>query len=513
MNTIMTRKDPGNPFAVALRDGDSPRAADAHESTGRFIGHPMGRFPFFKRARLLSTLLLSGSVLIAPFIGATAATNAKEFVLEAYILGYKGVGGEIDGQVNPDLKVNQGDVVSVTLVNKENMAHDVALDGHGVASKQLLKTGEKTSLTFTATSNDTYYCTIPGHRMAGMEGKLIVAGGSEPASGHAHAKLVPASKGLKEARRVTVDEIGWNASDLPPPLERTTNQDVEFVIETEEVIAELEDGTTYELWTYDGKVPGPMLRVKEGDMVTVHVDNLPNSSMAHSIDFHSVTGPGGGAAVLQVPPGERRSLRFKALQAGLYVYHCATPHIPTHLARGMYGMILVEPLEGLTPVDREFYVMQGEYYTVARPGTKGHQLEDPDRLFEEMPTYILFNGRVGSLTGDRVMKANVGETVRLFFGVGGPNKHSAFHIIGEIFDKVYPEAAIIDPPLRNVQTTSVPPGGATVVEFKLDYPGKYLLVDHALTRLDKGAVGIIDVQGEADDSIYKSLDRIAPVDH
>lgn len=197
------------------------------------------------------------------------------------------------------------------------------------------------------------------------------------------------------------------------------------------------------MWTYNGKVPGPFLRVKEGDTVVVHVDNDPESTMSHSIDFHSVTGPGGGAAVLQVPPGERRSLQFKATHAGLYVYHCATPHIPTHLACGMFGMILVEPKEGLAPVDKEFYVMQGEYYTKARPGTSGHQEEDSDRMFEEMPTYVVFNGRVGSLTGDRVMRAEVGENVRIFFGVGGPNTHSAFHVIGEIFDKVYKEAAII----------------------------------------------------------------------
>lgn len=248
-----------------------------------------------------------------------------------------------------------------------------------------------------------------------------------------------------------------------------------------------------------------MLRVREGDTVVVHVDNAPDSTMAHSIDFHSVTGPGGGAAVLQVPPGERRSLKFKALQAGLYVYHCATPHIPTHLARGMYGMILVEPKDGLAKVDREYYVMQGEYYTTERPGTKGHQVEDADRLFEEQHTYVVMNGRVGSLTGDRALKASVGETVRIYFGVGGPNAISSFHVIGEIFDRVYDEAAIIDPPKRNVQTTLVPPGGATVVEFGVDYPGSYLLVDHALSRLDKGAVGILEVDGEADPEIYEAL--------
>jgi nitrite reductase (NO-forming) len=477
--------------------------------------------------RTFAMLLLSAAVLSLSACKANSSSTStadeptetgevKEFTLEAYLSGYKGIGGDIDGKVNPELKVNKGDTVKVTLINKENMAHDFAVEAADVKSDSLMKVNERTTVTFTATANDTYFCSIPGHRQAGMVGKIVVSGGDMPmAMNHgAQDGLVPAgSANLKEARKVTIDEIGWDATDVPAPITRKNNEKVEFVIETEEVIAELEDGTTFEMWTYDGKVPGPMLRVKEGDDVVVHVDNKPDSTMSHSIDFHAVTGPGGGAAVLQVPPGERRSLQFKATHAGLYIYHCATPHIPTHLARGMYGLILVEPKEGLKPVDHEFYVVQGEYYTKAKPGTAGHQEESTDRMFEEMPTYVVMNGRVGSLTGERALKAKVGETVRMFYGVGGPNKHSAFHVIGEIFDRVYDEGSLLSEPLRNVQTTAVAPGGSTMVEFKVDYPGSYLLVDHALTRLDKGAVGILEVEGEADDSLYKSLDGIKPGAH
>ncbi|MFW6053335.1 MAG: multicopper oxidase domain-containing protein, partial [Persicimonas sp.] len=324
--------------------------------------------------RLLTVLLLSAAMLSVTACKSNSSETSttdepsetgevKEFTLEAYMSGYKGVSGDIDGEINPDLKVDKGDTVKVTLINKENMAHDFAVEGPDLKSESLMKVNERTTLEFTAESNDTYFCSIPGHRQAGMEGKIVVSGGSQPvAKDDGQDGLIPAaSNSLKEAKKVSIDEVGWDASELPAPLDRKHNKKVEFVIETEEVVAELEDGTTYEMWTYDGKVPGPMLRVKEGDDVVVHVDNAEDSSMSHSIDFHSVTGPGGGAAVLQVPPGERRSLQFKALQAGLYVYHCATPHIPTHLARGMYGMILVEPKEGLEPVDKEFYVMQGEY--------------------------------------------------------------------------------------------------------------------------------------------------------
>jgi nitrite reductase (NO-forming) len=438
----------------------------------------------------------------------------RTFTLKTFINGYKGVGGEIDGQTNPTLNVKKGDKVTIKIINGENMAHDVALDAYDVKSESVMKVGEETSVTFTAKGSDDYYCTIPGHLQAGMVGQLVVSDGEEPVAAADDSSSPIAgtkSKNLKEAQTVSMDEIGWDATDVPAPINRDHAEEVEFVIETKEVVAELEDGTTYEMWTYDGKVPGPMLRAREGDTVTVHVDNAPDSSMSHSIDFHAVTGPGGGAAVLQVPPGERRSLTFKALKAGLYVYHCATPHIPTHLARGMYGMILIEPKEGMPEVDHEFYIMQGEYYTTARPGTEGHQVEDADMMFWELPTYVVFNGRFGSLTGDRALKAQVGETVRMYFGVGGPNTVSSFHVIGEVFDRVWQEAAIVDEPSHNVQTTLVPPGGATMVEFELDYPGKYILVDHALSRMDKGAVGILDVDGEADPSIYKGSH--APTGH
>jgi len=289
--------------------------------------------------------------------GATKQAPAEkvEFTLEAYITGYKGVGGDIDGKVNPDLTVKPGTEVTITLINKEAMAHDIGLENAGLKSEAIMKVDETLTFTFVATASDTYYCTIPGHRQAGMLGKLIVEG-SAPAAGMvatANAPTMGAHHGggpaagfgaaLKPAKRISIDEVGWDASDLPAPLTRTRPEKVEFVIETEEVIAEIEDGTTFELWTYNGKVPGPMLRVMEGDDVVIHLDNHESSLMPHSIDFHSATGPGGGAVYLQVPPGERRSLQFKALKAGIYIYHCATPHIPTHMARGMYGMILVEP--------------------------------------------------------------------------------------------------------------------------------------------------------------------------
>jgi nitrite reductase (NO-forming) len=242
--------------------------------------------------------------------------------------------------------------------------------------------------------------------------------------------------------------------------------------------------------------------VRVGDTVELTLKNREDSLMTHSIDLHAVTGPGGGAAVTQVLPGEEKSFTFKALNPGLYVYHCATPMVAHHMASGMYGLILVEPEGGLPPVDREFYVMQGEIYTTGNLRAAGHHDISIEKLMNESPDYVVLNGAVGALTEEFPLLAEVGETVRIFYGVGGPNLTSSFHVIGEIFDRVYDQASLTSAPLTNVQTTTVAPGGATMVEFKVEVPGRYLLVDHALSRLERGLVGFLEVTGPENHDIF-----------
>jgi nitrite reductase (NO-forming) len=257
--------------------------------------------------------------------------------------------------------------------------------------------------------------------------------------------------------------------------------------------------------TFDGQIPGPMIRVMTGDTVELHLHNDPTSKLAHSIDLHAVTGPGGGAVYTQTLPGGETSFTFLALQAGLYVYHCATPSIGHHITSGMYGLILVEPIGGLPPVDREFYIMQGEIYTLQSFGTQGHLDFSYEKMLDEDAEYFVFNGAANALTTEEyAMTANVGETVRIYFGVGGPNATSGLHLIGEIFDKVYNQASLTSPALTDVQTTLVPPGGATVVEFSLNVPGRYILVDHALSRLERGLAGFLNVEGDDNPAIYHS---------
>ena len=293
---------------------------------------------------------------------------------------------------------------------------------------------------------------------------------------------------------------------VPPAIERRTPARVVVELETTEEKGVLADGVEYTFWTFGGTVPGPLVRVREGDTVEIRLTNARTSHNAHSIDLHAVTGPGGGAAVTQIMPGERGDFQWKALNPGLYVYHCATPHVPVHIANGMYGMILVEPANGLPRVDREFYVMQGEFYTQGRTMAGGLQMFDPEKARDERPEYVVFNGRMGALMAEGALKAKTGETIRLFVGNGGPNLVSSFHIIGEIFDRVYPEAAMGSEIKRNVQTTLIPAGGAAIAEFKLDVPGRFLLVDHSISRaMDKGALGSIEVAGDERPDIFKAL--------
>ncbi len=282
-------------------------------------------------------------------------------------------------------------------------------------------------------------------------------------------------------------------------------QSYQVDLNTVELNGVLADGTTYRYMTFDGQVPGPMLRVRVDDTVTLVLHNAEDSQLSHSIDLHAVTGPGGGAVFTQVMPGDSASFTFKALTPGLYVYHCATPSVAHHIASGMYGLILVEPEGGLPPVDREYYIMQGEVYTMQDYGTAGQLDFSYEAMLDEQPEYYVFNGAAGALTQDAfALHANVGETVRIYFGVGGPNATSSFHVIGEILDRVYTLASLTSAPMTDVQTTVVPPGGATMVEFMVNVPGRYILVDHALSRMERGLAGYLYVDGEENPEIFFS---------
>lgn len=339
---------------------------------------------------------------------------------------------------------------------------------------------------------------------------------------------------LKEEARLTF------VPEVPPPIQRKESAIVEVHLDSSVETVEIKPGVQYKYWTFNGEVPGPFIRVRVGDVLEVHHTNSDASGMPHNIDFHAVTGPGGGASVTTVVQGEKRIAWFRMLHPGLFIYHCAAPPVMDHIANGMYGLILVEPEEGLQEVDREYYVMQSEVYgrfdidpeaamaghdhqkvpeekpvndfwtdegveiSTGKPKESGLLVFSHEDGLAEHPKYIFFNGRYNRHLGEDALKAKVGDKVRIYFGNIGPNLISSFHVIGEIFDNVYREADLVSPPARSIQTTLVPAGGATVVEFGVEVPGTFTLVDHAIFRVEKGAVGYLEVEGDPNYSIYVS---------
>ncbi len=348
--------------------------------------------------------------------------------------------------------------------------------------------------------------------------------------------LIKTSKVVIHAPKLKEKAILTYAPNVPPPMTRRHPALVEIHMISTRKVMKVKGEKEYEYWTFNDHVPGPFIRVRVGDTLEVHHNGSDNMGMPHNIDLHAVTGPGGGAPVLTVVKGESRVAWFKMTTPGLYVYHCAAPPVMDHIANGMYGLILVEPANGLPKVDKEYYVMQSEIYAkeansaavaptehekqmqAAKSGDKdnfwGEEVatgKESNRLvfshqdgLDEHPMFVVFNGRVGSLMNEGVLKAKVGDRVRIFFGNAGPNLISSFHVIGTIFNKVYREGDLIDPPAHGIQTTLVPAGGATVVEFHLQVPGTYTLVDHAIFRVEKGATGFIKAEGKPNYDIYSS---------
>lgn len=292
--------------------------------------------------------------------------------------------------------------------------------------------------------------------------------------------------------------------NVPTPVGRRLAKKLIVNMEIIEKEGTMTDGTTYNYWTFGGSVPGSFIRTRVGDEVEFTLSNHPDNKLPHNIDLHAVTGPGGGATSSFVAPGHEKTFSFKTLNPGLYVYHCATAPVGMHIANGMYGLILVEPEGGLPLVDKEYYIMQGDFYTKGKNGDSGLQAFDMKKAVDEDADYVVFNGKVGSLTGDNALTANVGETVRLYVGNGGPNLVSSFHVIGEIFDRVFVEGgSTIN---KNVQTTLIPSGGAAIVEFRVDVPGTFIIVDHSIFRaFNKGALGMLKVKGEEQKAIYSGV--------
>ena len=293
-------------------------------------------------------------------------------------------------------------------------------------------------------------------------------------------------------------DIVRDPSDLPPPVGDRAPAVVKVTLTSKELVGVLDpaSGTTYRYWTFNGKVPAPFIRVRQGDTLEVTVVNPKDSTMVHSVDFHAAIGPGGGAALTQVPPGQSKTFSFQATTPGLFVYHCGSPMIAQHIANGMYGLILVEPAGGVPHVDHEYYLMQGEIYTTAPKGKSGLQQFSAENLMAENPQYYVFNGAVDAITKQYALHADEGQTVRIYFGNAGPNATASEHMVGEIFTHYYQLGSLASPPLAGIQTATVPPGGAAILDVKASNAGQFALMDHAISRMEKGNMAVLQVKGQ-----------------
>ena len=506
------------------------------DSMERLTTARMGRRSLLKRAGAIGLALPAAGMLLNACGGnddearadapadkgndVAQAAGVQEVTITAFDLGFR----------PSEVTVEAGKAVRLTFINEGAMEHDIELVGMKATGLKVIeeagqlsdrandllveKTAESIPYAAAGGGNDKMVieflpeeagqyemiCVVPGHAAAGMRGTFTVgsatAAVAEADEGHEHTETAAqASSGEPYEAPQLPNPI------VPPPVGNRGPELVKVELEAREVVGKVDDGVAFEFWTFDGTVPGTMIRVRQDDTVELTLKNATDSRMTHNIDLHAVTGPGGGADATIVAPGESATIRFKARHPGVYVYHCAVAPIPHHISAGMYGLIVVEPEGGLPEVDHEFYVMQGDLYFEGGRNDLGLRQFSMDKMLDERPDYVVFNGSVGAITGERAFKAKVGDTVRIFFGVGGPNLVSSFHVIGEIFDRVMQEGATEWH--TNIQTTLVPAGGATIVEFTCEVPGSYKMVDHSLGRLGKGAVGIIEVEGDENPEIFE----------
>jgi nitrite reductase (NO-forming) len=282
------------------------------------------------------------------------------------------------------------------------------------------------------------------------------------------------------------------APNVPPPIRRTQPATVVVNLESNEWVGPLSDDNNYEFWGFNKTVPGPMIRVMVGDTVEIRLKNHKDSKESHNIDFHAITGPGGGASLLNSEPGQESGGKFKMIIPGIFLYHCATasPSIPEHISNGMYGTIVVEPVGGLKPVEKEFQITESEFYT--KEGDKGETLEfSYENGLDERPSHVVYNGHASSLVKNP-LRAKAGDTVRIFLTNPGPNFVDSFQLLEQPFDRVYFEGSLTTAPAENVKVTKVPTGGAVMAEFKVK-AGTYTFVDPVKNRKDLGALGLLKV--------------------
>ncbi|HLI63308.1 MAG TPA: copper-containing nitrite reductase [Terriglobales bacterium] len=341
--------------------------------------------------------------------------------------------------------------------------------------------------------------------LAGGSAALLTLGLAGVGASRAAANESLTPQAVVLASQASAHGVVADPTLIPPPIHRTTPVHHEVLLQARHLWAEIAPGAKFRFMTFQGQVPGPMIRVRQGDTVHLTFSNTANDYW-HSIDLHAVIGPGGGSDATRVTAGQAKSIHFKAMYPGAFIYHCGVPDMDYHISSGMYGMILVEPEAGLPKVDHEFYLGQNEVYTRGVFGQKGPNNFDFKAMNRSRPTYVIFNGAVNALTATRfgAMRARVSQTVRVFMVNGGPNLMSSFHPIGNVWANAWLHGALANAPLHYVQTAPVPPGSAFVGDIVLGVPQTIRLIDHAMSRVGLGAMAEIEVAGKPNPALFRA---------
>ena len=394
------------------------------------------------------------------------------------VLGVLEVTGFDLGFTPATITVDAPGAYEVTLVNTGTILHDIAFpDGSTIVAKA----GETASAVVTVPADGlSFICSIPGHADAGMKGEISVKG--QASGGDDHGGPAPATD--VQADPAAPDYVLFDPK--APALLAGDIHDIDLVIE--EKLMTVADGFSQAVWTFGGTVPGPVIRVKQGDLVRIHLKNPATSRLPHSVDFHSSM-VAWNDEMTSINPGEEKLYEYRAEYAGVWMYHCGTTPALHHIANGMYGMMIVEPRGGMEKVDQEFALVQSEWYL----GPQG----EPASLTKAAaaapaPDFVLFNG-IANQYLDNPIQIATGKRVRVFVLDAGPSIDSSFHIVGTIFDRVVKEGvelAIDNPGRYGSQAVDLSPAQGAMVEFTMAEDGLYPIVTHAFNFVGRGALGL-----------------------
>ena len=383
------------------------------------------------------------------------------------------------------LTVAEPGTYEVHFTNSGAILHDITFaDG----TKLEAAGGASATGTVTVPENGLpFICSIPGHEDAGMTGSIGVAG--HTAGGDSHGGPAPTTD--VEADPTAPDYTLFDAA--APALLEGDLHDIDLVIE--EKLMTVAPGFVQAVWTFGGTVPGPVIRVKVGDTIRIHLINPATSKLPHSVDFHS-SQVAWNDEMTSIDPGEEKVYEWKAEYAGVWMYHCGTTPALHHIANGMFGMVIVEPAEGLPEVDHEFALVQSEWYL----GPQGEPVSlAKASVGAPAPDFVVFNG-VANQYLENPLPVDTGARVRVFVLDAGPSIDSSFHIVGTIFDTVIREGVALargNAGNWGSQAMDLSPAQGGIVEFTTAEDGLYPIVTHAFNFVGRGALGLVQA-GDGD---------------